>query len=165
MIAAGVGALVFVSVLLAFHGWPSSAANGPVPRLVATTTSTQSNVPTLVIGRAAATRSTSARPGASARTAPVTRTHSAPSTRAPVYSDASKPAPASPPAKKPAAPCPGCTTTTPLPPQVQQIIDQGTQSANTLGQQVNDGLQKTGQTVSGVLSGVTSTVNKTVTGH
>jgi hypothetical protein len=165
MIAAGIAALVLVSVLLAFHGWPTNAATGTVPRLIAATTSTQARVPTLVIGRHATTRRVAARGGAHVHQAPVTRVRNAPS-GSPTYSDLStrpKPPGASP---KPPTKC-SCVTVPPpaLPPQITQLIDQGTKNANSLGQAVNDGVSSTTQTVGGVLNDVSKTVGKTLGGH
>jgi hypothetical protein len=164
MIAAGIAALVLVSVLLAFHGWPTNADTGTVPRLIAATTSTQAHVPTLVIGRHATNRTVAGRGGAHVHQAPVTRVRSTPN-GAPIYSDASRPKPSGASTPKPPANC-GCPMipTTPLPPQVTQLIDQGTKNANSLGQQLNDGVTQTTQTAGGVLNDVTKTVGKTL-GH
>jgi hypothetical protein len=164
MIAAGIAALVLVSVLLAFHGWPTNAATGTVPRLIAATTSTQAPVPTLVIGRTATGRTAVARRGgALVRQAPAPRTHNAPSS-VPLYSDASKPkTPGLPP--KPTPKSCGCLEVpTPLPAQITQLIDQSTKSANSLTQQLNDGVTSTTQTAGGVVNGVTRTVAKTLSG-
>lgn len=57
MIAAGVAALMLVSVVLAFHGWPGVASSGPIPRVVAvaaTGPASHARVPTLVIAPTAA---------------------------------------------------------------------------------------------------------------
>jgi hypothetical protein len=164
MIAAGIAALVLVSVLLAFHGWPTNAATGTVPRLIAATTSTQAPVPTLVIGRTATGRTAVARRGgALVRQAPAPRTHNAPSS-VPLYSDASKPkTPGLPP--KPTPKSCGCLEVpTPLPAQITQLIDQSTKSANSLTQQLNDGVTSTTQTAGGVVNGVTRAVAKTLSG-
>jgi hypothetical protein len=166
MIAAGIAALVLVSVLLAFHGWPTNAATGSVPRLIAATTSTQARVPTLVIGRPATAPTVAAR-GVRVHRAPVTRGHKAPS-NAPLYSDASRPkAQVAPPQPKPGPgpiPCTGVCPPVQLPPPIDQIITQGKDNANSLGQQLNDGVTHTAQTVGGVLNDVTKAVGKTL-GH
>jgi hypothetical protein len=166
MIAAGIAALVLVSVLLAFHGWPTNAATGAVPRVIAATTSTQPRVPTLVIGRHATAPTVAARGGARAHQAPVTRVHNRPS-RAPLYSDASRPKALVPPPPKTRTP-PGntCSGICPpkLPPPLDQIITTGTDHAKSLGQQLNDGVTGATQTVGGVLNDVTKTVGKTL-GH
>ena len=170
LIAAGIAALVLVSVLLAFNGWPTNASSGTVPRLIAATTSTQARVPTLVIGGHARTPTPPARRVAQLHAAPVTRAH-VPSSAAPIYSDASRPAPpvSLPPVKKILPPqCVGatCGAQPPaLPSQVTQIIDTGTKNANSLGQVLNDTVGKTTQTAGGVLNDVSKTVSKSLGGH
>lgn len=169
MVAAGIGALIFVSVLLAFHGWPTNAAGGTAPRAIMVATTPVAPVAKLVIGRPASARTAAAaNVAARTRTTPG-QTHSAPSTRLPTFTDLSRPKPTAP-APKPKLPtvcgsgagvaaCPNITPAT-LPPVVTTLIDQGTHSANGLTQQVQDGLSNTGKTVGGVLNGVTSTLSK-----
>jgi hypothetical protein len=159
MIAAGIAALVLVSVLLAFHGWPTNAATGPVPRLIAATTTSQAHVPTLVIGGHATTRTAPARGGATALRSPTARVHNAP--RGPLYSDASRPkTPGSSP--KPPKLC-GCLMIPApiLPPEITTIIDQGSKNASGLTQQLNDGVTRTTQTLGSVVNAVT----KALGGH
>jgi hypothetical protein len=158
MIAAGIAALVLVSVLLAFHGWPTNAATGPVPRLIAATTTTQARVPTLVIGGHATTGTARARGGAPVLRSPIARVHNAP--RGPLYSDASRPkTPGLSP--KPQKPC-GCQITTPiLPPEITTIIAPVTKNASGLTQQLNDGVSSTTKTLGGVVNAVT----KALGGH
>jgi hypothetical protein len=55
--------------------------------------------------------------------------------------------------------------TTPLPPQVTAILDQGSKNANGLTQQLSDTVTRTTGTVGGVLNDVTKTVGKTLGGH
>ena len=168
MIAAGIAALVLVSVLLAFHGWPTNASTGTVGRVIAATTTTQGHVPTLVIGNHSTAGATPAHGAALARQTPATRQHNA-ANNAPLFNDAIKPkTPGSPPGKKIGPPgCTGITCGTPItiPSQIDQIITTGQENASSLGQQVSDGVSQTTQTVGGVLNDVTKAVGKAVGGH
>jgi hypothetical protein len=164
MIAAGIAALVLVSVLLAFHGWPTNASTGRVTRLIAATTTTQAHVPTLVIGRRATARTAPGRGGATAHRSPIARVHNAPS-RGPLYGDASKPktSGSSPGKKGGKQPCSGidCGTPISISPQIDQIIAPVTKNASSLTQQLNDGVSRTTKTVGGVVNDVT----KVLGGH
>lgn len=168
MVAAGVTALIFVSVLLAFHGWPGDVAGSTTPRIVTVAAVAPAPVPTLVIGRPATARAA----GATAATPGGGRSgvrNGAPSTSGPTFSDLSRPKPVG--STQPhgkTQPSGGCTGTlvagqcvnlpgVTVPSQVSQVIQSVPPS---LTQQLQTGVQNTTNTAGGVIGGVVNTVAK-----
>jgi hypothetical protein len=169
MVAAGIAALIFVSVLLAFHGWPGDVSSNTTPSIITVAAATPPPVPTLVIGRPAAPRRTGAATGA----APGGRArlrNGAPSTGTPTFSDLSRTgATTKPPSTNHTPPPPGCSGTlvagqcvnlpaVAVPSQVSEVIDQVQQPSLT--QQVQTGVQDTTKTAGGVIGGVVNTISK-----
>jgi hypothetical protein len=146
LIAASLAALVFVGVLLAFHGWPTDATTGALPPSVAVVSAPATPAPTQLVIGPRATRPGTRAAAANGHTSPAAgRLRRAPSTSAPFFSDASRPKGASTTlgrtGKKPPTPC-GCVEVpaTILPPQVAQILGQVQPQAGSVTQQVQKAL-------------------------
>jgi hypothetical protein len=175
MIAAGIAALMLVSVLLTFHGWPGVASSGPIPRVVAVTTtgaSSHARVPTLVVGSAAATpvhgtnvaalshrrSSDRVRPftGTSRRPAIAPVTGSAPPSSNSAPSSSGGGVNTTKPHTQPSQPA-----TDPVTAVLNQVTGSqppsqgGSGSQPTLGQTVDNTVQQTGGAVKTVVSGAT----------
>lgn len=170
MIAAGVVALVFVSVLLAFHGWPGVETTGTVPRIVAVTATTATEPSArLVIGsRATAAGRAGATSARRAKTSPaaghgalrslgVTHhegSHAAPPTApAPKHPTVPIKVPSTPPVTVPDVPVPN------VPNIVNQVAPGAAPIVQSAGQAVNSTLQTASNAVGGVLGVVAKVVS------